>query len=172
MAHNTNLPYSPRVLRIGTAAALTRPADTTAYAAGDAVGTASTSNLTLSNATRNNAGGGRILAVRLFKSGTTVTNATFTVLFFNTAPTAVADNAAFNLLYAEQAYYIGEVALSTMTARGTGGGYAFSSISAPIWFQAASGSKSLIAVITAAAAYTPASAETFQLSVTVEQTTF
>src|SRR6185312_7113880 len=101
MAHNTNLPYSPRVQRIGTAAALTRPADTTAYAAGDAVGTASTSNLTLSNAT--------------------------------------ADNAAFNLLYAEQAYYIGEVALSTMTARGTGGGYAFSSISAPILFQAASG---------------------------------
>ena len=79
---------------------------------------------------------------------------------------------AGHVLYAEQDRYIGEVALTIMTARGSGGGYTFSALSAPIWFQAASGSKSLTAVITAAAAYTPASAQTFQLSVTVEQTTF
>ena len=170
MAYNTYLPYSPLIKRVA-ASEITRPADTTAYAAGDGVGTASTVVQTLNGAARQNSGGGRILTVRLFKSGTTVTNATFSVLFFNTAPTTVADNAAFNLLYAQQDRYIGTVALSTMTVQGSGGGFAATVANPPVWYSTASGSKALYAVIIATAAYTPASAETFQLSVTLEQTT-
>jgi len=166
----TQLPYSPLIKRIA-APLITRPADTTAYAAGDGVGTASTVVQTLTGAARQNSGGGRILTARLFKSGTTVTNATFSVLLFSTAPTTVADNAAFNLLYAEQAYYIGTIAFSTMTVQGSGGGFAATVANPAVWYQTASGSKALYAVIIATAAYTPASAETFQLSFTVEQTT-
>ena len=168
MAYNTNLPYAPVIKKI-TATEITRPANTTAYTAGDAVGGASSSVLTLSNAARTNSGGGRILGVRLFKSGTTVTSATFTVLFFNSSPTDVADNAAFNLTYAEKAYFVGSVALSTMTVQGSGGGFAFSYPNPPLWFQTATSSKALYAVVTAAAGYTPASAETFSLNVVVEQ---
>ena len=170
MAYNTYLPYSPNIKRIN-ATEITRPANTTAYTAGDGVGTGTSVVSTLSNAARQNSGGGRILAVRLFKSGTTVTSATFTVLFFNTAPTDVADNAAFNLLYAESSRFVGSVALSTMTVQGSGGGFAFSAPNPSIWYTTASGSKALYAVIIATAGYTPASAETFTLSVTVEQTT-
>ena len=166
----TRLPYAPEIRRIA-ASEVTRPANTTAYAAGDAVGTATSSVLTLSNAARQNSGGGRVLAVRLFKSGTTVTNATFTIHFFNTAPTDVADNAALDILYAQQSRYIGNLALSTMVVGGSGGGYAYLNANPPLWYSTASGSKALYAVIVATAAYTPASAETFTLSVTVEQTT-
>jgi hypothetical protein len=171
MSHNTNLPYSPLVRRLSSSTDITRPANTTAYTAGDGVGTATACVQTLNNAAKINSGGGRITAVRLFKSGTTVTNATFTVLFFNAAPTDVADNAAFNLLYAEQSRFIASVALSTMTVQGSGGGFAFTLPSPMIYYQTAQGSKALYAVIIATAAYTPASAETFALSVTVETTT-
>jgi hypothetical protein len=167
MAYTTR-PYEPLIKRIN-ASVLTRPANTTAYAAGDVVGTASTGVLTLNGAAKSNSGGGRILGVRLNKSGTTVTNATFTVHFYNTAPTAVADNAAWDSLYAEAEYYIGSTALTLMTAGGAGGGFTSLVVNPPLWYQTASGSKALYAVITAAAAYTPASAETFKLSVTVEQ---
>lgn len=166
----TTLPYSPVIKRIA-ASEITRPANTTAYTAGDAVGTATSSVLTLSNAARQNSGGGRVLAVRLFKSGTTVTNATFTIHFWNAAPTDVADNAPLDILYAQQSRYVGNVALSTMVVGGSGGGYAFATVNPPMWYSTASGSKALYAVIVATAGYTPASAETFTLSVTVEQTT-
>ena len=138
-------------------------------AAGDVVGTATTGVLDLLNAARQNSGGGKILAARLNKSGTTVTNATFTVHFYKNAPAAVADNAAWNSVYAEADDYIGSIAFAVMTAGGTGGGFIQAQPTSPIPFQCASRKKQLYAVITAAAAYTPASAETFTLSVDVEQ---
>jgi hypothetical protein len=167
-----DLPYRPDLYR-PAAAEFTRPANTTAYAALDAVGVTAGSVLTFANVARQNSGSGRVVAVRLWKSDITVTNASFLIHFYNAAPTAIADNSPWTMLYADREKYVGAVATGTMVTGGTGsGGYAVvPATTTPLVlpFKTAAGAKSLFAVITAAAAYTPASAETFSLSITVER---
>lgn len=167
-----DLPYRPDMSRPASAE-FTRPADTTAYTALDAVGATAGSVLTFANVARQNSGYGKIVTLRLWKSNITVTNASFLIHFYNTAPAAIADNSPWTMLYADRDKYIGSLATGTMVTGGTGSG-AYASLPATttplvLPFKTASGSKSIFAVITAAAAYTPASAETFSLSITVER---
>ena len=92
----------------------TRPANTTAYAAGDVIGGASSAIHTLSAV---GPSGGFILlqSMALFIGSTSppVGMAAFRVHLFSASPTAVADNAVFNLSSAERADYMGFVDLGT-----------------------------------------------------------
>jgi len=74
-------------------ATITRPADTTAYAAGDLLSTSTTasacraSTITLGRSSSGAAATGMLRRLRLRKSGTSITNASFRVHFFNANPT-------------------------------------------------------------------------------------
>jgi hypothetical protein len=79
----------------------TRPADTTAYAAGDLVANSTTTGsvvpLAFTSAVREEGCRFRIERIRLRKSGAVLTNASFRVYLFRASPTvSVGDNGALN----------------------------------------------------------------------------
>lgn len=82
-------------------ATFTRPADTTAYAAGDLVANSTTAGsvipLSFTNAVRTTGDCLRIERVRVEKSGSSLTNAAFRLHLFESSPTTtVGDNGVFN----------------------------------------------------------------------------
>lgn len=82
-------------------ASFTRPADTTAYAVGDLVANSTTAGsvvpLSFANAVRSAGDCVRIERVRIEKSGTSLTNASFRLHLFEASPTpTVGDNGVFN----------------------------------------------------------------------------
>lgn len=161
-------------------ASFVRPSNTTAYAAGDAVGPVTTPALqTLAGAARFNGGSGRIVQVQLVTNLAVVTNGTFNVYFFNTIWTPQADNAAETGIYTLGGDYLqGRVTLPILVAESASAVAAVTNVDEkfgggddgiPLAFQCASGNTSLYALIIATAAYVPASAQPFKLSVIVEQ---
>lgn len=82
-------------------ASFTRPADTTAYAAGDLVANSTTAGsvvpLSFAGAVRTTGDCVRIERVRIEKSGTSLTNASFRLHLFEASPTpTVGDNGVYN----------------------------------------------------------------------------
>lgn len=156
---------------------LTRPANTTQYGANETVclltATTVCAPLTIPIAAAN-AGKGLINRVTLLKSGSSATNASFTIWFFSAAPGTASPSQFDATAYAgpraaDMPNYIGNAACAT--------GVATSDSSAQVWydctlsnpntggaldFQALTGSTNINALISVTAAYTPASAETFQ----------
>lgn len=153
---------------------MTRPADTTAYAAGDGVTTAtsSASAMTVTNAARTAAGSGVLLGGKATKSTTSTTNAQFRGWIYQGAPTAIPnDNAAFTA--AVLADY--QKLVCTFTVDFAAGIVGFDGVEAPITldrvnpgFKLASG-QDLTVIWEARAAYTPGSAEVFRLALDVAQ---
>ena len=92
----------------------TRPANTTAYAAGDVVGSGASAIHTLSSA---GPSGGSVLvqSMELFIGSTALPAGMggFRVHLFSASPTAIADNAVFNLISADRPHYRGYVDLGT-----------------------------------------------------------
>jgi hypothetical protein len=154
-------------LKIGGAlkllsAGFTRPADTTAYAAGDAVNNSTTAPvpMTFAGAANQTGRGGVIEGARIFKSGDTITNATFRLHLYNSTITPANDNAALALLYADLAKYLGYIDFSTMVDVGNHG-VTPPSLLVPARFPYICAATSVFGIMAALAAYTPASAETF-----------
>lgn len=148
-------------------ATFTRPADTTAYASGDLVANNTTAGsvtpLSLTVA-RVAAGSFLLRRVRLRKSGTSVTNATFRVHFYSASPSVTnGDNGAW--LSSGSADYIGSMDVSTMKAFSDGAvGVGQPNEGYELTHKLASG-QIVYALVEARAAYTPASAEVFLLTV-------
>ena len=150
--------------------AFNRPADTTAYAAGDLVANSTTSGsvapIAFANAVRSAGQACRIERMRLRKSGTSLTNASFRVYLFRTSPTvSVGDNGVFNssgtLAISDIADLIDYFDITmnrsaTVGARGLG----VPSTGSGVNITPTSGT-TLYALIEATAAYTPVSGETF-----------
>ena len=142
---------------------ITRPSNTTAYTTGDVVGdTGGSAILTLSSMGPN---GGYILlqsAALIFSDSAVPSGmASFRVHLYSASPTAIADNAAFDLVSGDRANYMG-----------------FFDIPAPVDFgstlyaqtdyigrmiKMATGSITLYAEIETKGAYTPVSASTIEL---------
>lgn len=159
-----------RVKKI-TATEFTRPANATAFAAGDVVGPASgTAVITLASPAQYNYGAGKITQIRLHSDSSTgtATNGTFRVHFFSTAPTSVADNSPWVTLYTEKAYFVGYRDMDVFTGGATGLTSEMTATQLPLPFKC-TGSNNLYAIVTATGAYTPVSGEKFTLSITVEQ---
>lgn len=92
---------TPEFAEVVSAAAFTRPNDTTAYTTGDLVANSTTAGsvtpVQLLNAVRIAGGVSRIERIRVRKTGTTTANASFRVHLFSASPTvANGDNAAFS----------------------------------------------------------------------------
>jgi len=101
---------------------ITRPSDTTAYAAGDVIGdTDGSAIFTFANMAKT--GGGEIMItsieleidVAALPSGFAGTN----VRLYNASPTAIADNAAWDLPSGDRGKYLGKVLLGTPVDEGT-----------------------------------------------------
>ena len=87
---------------------LTRPANTTAYTAGDVIGADPAANFTLTTLGR--AGTAQAIIKMLIVMATNAVPAGLTNLrvhFFDAAPTAIADNAAMNLIAGDRTKYLG-----------------------------------------------------------------
>ncbi len=149
----------------------TRPANVTAYAVGDIVGTdpAAVGSLVLG---RLAGAGGYINRLRLTKSTTSTTNAAFRAYFFTTPPTAVADNLAAAFTLAEMQGMLGILDFPVFTGDGSAAG-SFCEISGIdfsfLTTAGLSNSANVYYVLTARAAYTPGNAEVFHLNAAADQ---
>lgn len=98
-----------------TTATITRPSNTTAYTAGDVVGDTGGSAIISLTAAGPSAGFAIIQSVSLVFSDSTVPSGmgAFRLHLYSAIPSAIADNAAFDLLSGERATYMGFVDLPT-----------------------------------------------------------
>lgn len=147
----------------------TRPNDTTAYAAGDAVSnsTSSPTILTFAGAARATGGSGLILSARHIKNSVTTANATFRLWLYRDTASAVNDNAQFPLLWANRANRIGFIDFSHTTA-GTGSDSS-SSLTTYVGLPFAAVGTALYGQLTATAAYTPAAQEQHFIELQIAQ---
>lgn len=152
-------------------AAFARPADTTAYAAADAISdsTSAPTVITFANAFRVATGSAYLVKARVITD-----NAAFLprlrLHLFNASPTLMNDNAAYTLLYADRAKQLGYVDIPALTIEGAGGTAARglnAVVAAPL--VAASGATSLFALLETLDAATPASGQNFSIELTFAQ---
>lgn len=157
---------------------LVRPADTTAYLAGDLIANsvvaASVTPLELIGVTRAAGEAVRIERVRVRKSGPLLTNAAFRVHLFRKTPVvSVGDNGVFNasgvLALADIEGHVGTADVVMDLAAVTGArGVGLPSSGSGMTCESAGGvghETSLWALIEARGAYTPASGETFHVTI-------
>lgn len=160
IATNTGQPVAQRII---TATAITRPADTNVYALGDLLANNVTAGSVVfqtgSIASANDVVTS-VIRMRLKKSGTTVTNATFRIHLYNAAPTpANGDNGAWST---NQSGYQGSFDVTIDKAFTDGAeGIGIPQIGPNVAVQPVSGAQTIYYVIEVRAAYTPASAEVF-----------
>jgi hypothetical protein len=151
-------------------AEFTRPNDTTAYTAGDAVSTLAGAAMTFSGASSLAGTRGFIKLIKLIKSGSVTTSASFRLSLFTADPVATADNSPLANAWSQRTSFIGSFTLSTMTAEG---GVATVSTwqqqTIPIPFDLAAGSKTLYGLLIAGAAYVPAANEEFRVELYIDQ---
>lgn len=148
-------------------AEFTRPADTTAYAAGDAVSNSTTAPtaLSFSSVVPSTAKAGRVIGSRVLKDGATATNATFTLYLFSSSPTATNDNTALALVWANRASFIGKTPQMTMVSDGSVGSSTPSNdISIPFTPTATT----IYGLLQVNGAYTPANGENFRVEIMTE----
>lgn len=142
----------------------TRPADTTAYASGDLVANNVTAGsvvpLTFTLGNTFPIGTFRLTRARLYKSGTTPTNANFRLHLYEATPTpANGDNGAWSTDKA--ASWLGNIDVTSMLAFTDGcAGTGSAAAGSELLIRTSSG-KTIYGLLEAKAAYTPASGEVF-----------
>ena len=143
----------------------TRPSNTTDYTAGDVVGATGGSAIhTLATA---GPSGGYVLiqSISMATHDTSVPSgmSSFRIHFYNASPTAIADNAAFNLLTTDHGKYLGYVDLPTPQDFGSS---LYTQTDYPgRLVKLATGSTNLFIEIETKGAFTPVSAVTFDLAI-------
>jgi hypothetical protein len=163
VSQSTPLPVGGNAFR--AAVTITRPSNTTAYTAGDVVGdTGGSAILTLTNA---GPSGGFVLiqSASLIFSDSSVPSGmgAFRLHFYSASPTAIADNAAFDLASGERTSYLGFVELSTPQDLGS---TLYTQVDYPgRLVKLAAATTTLYAEIETRGGYTPASASTIELRI-------
>lgn len=159
---STSLPVGGKAYRSTTT--ITRPSDASAYTAGDVVGNASSAIITLNDIGPAN---GYVFAqsVELIIGSTAVPAgmSSFRLHLYTGSPSAIADNAPFNLTSGEAASYLGYVDLPSPQDFGS---VLYSQTDyVGRLIKLASGSTSLFAELETKGAYTPSSGTTHTLLV-------
>ncbi len=157
---------------------VTRPADTTAYTAGDVIDLAAGAGLTFSALVRGNGQRGTIVDAILIDSANVATELDSELWLFTAALAAYDnDNAVFTPTDADLANLVGILQFKTGDAfsgdatAGAGGNVAFMADHTflPIEFVTAAGADDLFGVLVARNAYVPVSAEVFTVILKVVQ---
>jgi hypothetical protein len=154
-----------------SAVTLTRPADTTAYAAKDAVSnsTSSPSVLTFSSVGRVNAGTGYITGARLTTDQSTNV-AQYRLHLYAIAPTAINDNAAQTLLWADRTKRVGYIDIGPIVTEGSGSDAASGlNIDIRLPYKCDTSDTNLYGLLETLTAFTPASAQNFYISLSIDQ---
>lgn len=136
-------------------ASQTRPNDVLAYNALDVVGANPAANITFANVLPTAGGTFVILGARLRidRNAIPAGMSSFRLHLYNAAPTAIADNAVYNLPAADRAKYLGYITLSASLVLGD-----------TVWLQVsdvnfigklAAGSTSLFGILQTVGAFTP-----------------
>ena len=150
-----------------TSTTITRPADTTAYASGDLIANSTTAGSVTPFVMRVPYGRGlKIHRVGVSRNDTDVANASFRVHFYKDSPTVTnGDNGAWLSIVAGHQGFVDVVGTSpAFSANALAYGvYVNNSVYAPLYVLTDT-DRYLYALLEARAAYTPASAETFTLS--------
>lgn len=154
---------------ITVAVSFTRPGDTTAYAAGDAVNnsTSAPTIMTFANAGRVAAGSGYVVGCRLQKSTVTTANAVFRLHLYHTTVTMINDNTAQTVLYANATKRIGAIDLSC-GSDGSDGAEA-QDFSLRIPYKCDGGATDIFGVLQAKGAYAPGNAEQFTIELSLDR---
>lgn len=156
---------------IVASATITRPADTTAYAAKDVISTGAGAVLTFANMGRVVSGSGIILRARLLTNQKTNV-ASYRLHLFHTAPSAIADNSPYLLLYANAANRIGMIDFPACVTEDATNSTAAASMrpssdgSYPppnLWYKCAAADTSLYGILETLSAFTPASAQQYYI---------
>ena len=143
-----------------TTATITRPSNATAYTAGDVVGDTGGSAIISLTAAGPAAGFLLIQSISLVFSDSTVPSGmgAFRVHMYSASPTAIADNAAFDLVSGERANYMGFIDLPTPQDFGSS---LYTQTDYPgRLIKLGAASTTLFAEIETRGAYTPVSAST------------
>lgn len=151
-------------------ATFARPADTTAYASGDLVANSTTagsvSALTFTNIGRIAGAGGMIRRARVKKSGGNITNASFRLHLYSATPATITNGDNGVWLTDGAANYLGSIDVTCDKAFSDGAaGNGVPAVGSEINFT----SQTIYGLIEARGAYTPANAETFDVSLEVIQ---
>ena len=149
---------------------LIRPADTTAYAVNDAVSnsTSAPTVLTFTNLARANAKSGYLVKARLI-TDQKANVAQFRLHLFHTTTTAINDNAAYALLYANKDKAVGYIDFNSMTTEdATASDAAFSMWTGQLHFVCDSASRTLYGLLETKTAFTPASGQKFYVELSVD----
>lgn len=144
---------------------ITRPSNTTAYTAGDVVGDTGGSAILTLNSIGPSGGYVLIQSAALIFSDSTVPSGmgSFRVHFYSASPTAIADNAAFDLVSGERANYMGFIELPAPQDFGS---TLYTQVDYPgRLVKLAAASTTVFAEIETRGAYTPVSASTVELRV-------
>lgn len=153
----------------------TRPADTTAYAAGDAVtnSTSSPAILTFDAVARANAGSGVIIGAVLIDSANQATKGQFELWLYDTSFSADNDNAAFTPSDAETETLIGVIPFLVPyvgdAQSGASGNCVFPVGNLSIPYTCGGSSDDIFGLLVVRNAYTPVSAEKFTVRLFVVQ---
>ena len=146
-----------------TTATITRPSNATAYTAGDVVGDTGGSAIISLTAAGPSAGFVIIQSISLVFSDSTVPSGmgAFRLHLYSASPTAIADNAAFDLLSGDRATYMGFIDLPTPVDFGS---TLYTQTDYPgRLFKLAAASTTLFVEIETRGAYTPVSASTVSI---------
>lgn len=146
-----------------------RPADTTAYAAGDAITNSTTvpAVVTFSGAAFQNGGSGLIVAAMLVGSVNAATDLVADLLLFDTTFTASNDNSAFSVTDTEARTAIGVINFTTPTDLGANNTL-WQATGLNIPYVCGGSSTSIFGGLVARNAYTPTSGERFDLQLAVQ----
>lgn len=151
-------------------AAITRPSNTDAYTAKDAVSdsTSAPTVLTFSDLARINGGSGYVTKARLLTNQSTNTTR-FRLHLYHTAPTAINDNAAFTMLWANRANRVGYIDFDSQQTEGSGSDSSNAlNTTIRLAFKCATGSRVLYGLLETLGAFTPASGQLFFIELTAE----
>lgn len=155
---------------VTTAAEFTRPANTTAYAALDAISDSTTApnDLEFTGLGAGSAGGGKITKVKVLTDQATNTSA-YRLHLFSAAPTPVNDNDPQTLLYANRATWLGSITTSAAAPEGTGSTAAWAvSPALNFPFKCAADSQTVYGMLQTVGGFTPASGQKFYIELTAE----
>jgi hypothetical protein len=148
-----------------TTATITRPSNTTAYAAGDVVGDTGGSAIVSLTSAGPTAGFVIIQSISLVFSDSVVPSGmgAFRLHLYSASPTAIADNAVFDLASGERATYMGFIDLPTPQDFGSS---LYTQTDYPgRLIKLAAASTTLFAELETRGAYTPVSASTVSIRV-------
>jgi hypothetical protein len=160
-------------INIVTSQTITRPSDTTAYAAGDLIANSTTAGSVTPFRLYIPRGLGKNLVIKaagVTKSDETdVANSAFRLWFFASSPTvANGDNGALSANLVAAGYF-GRAALSAMLA-GTDDAFDRTALADSAWlYHYLGAADSIYGLLEATAAYSPASAETFNVHAVIDQ---